>query len=251
MISILTLLTVVLLSILVVRVAATALSHTGLSMEAARFQARSAFTGAGFTTTESERVVNHPVRRRIILLLMLLGNAGIVSAVSSLMLTFVAPSESSSIAFKIVLLVSGLLLMWLAVSSPWMDRYLSNWINTALDRYTELDVKDYASLMHLSGEYRIVELGIAPDDWLAGKTLAEARLREEGIVVLGVRREDGSYLGVPFGETEIFAHDTLISYGRIGSIERLDQRHKNAGAEWSHIEAVAEQAKVVANLSVE
>jgi len=38
---------------------------------------------------ESERVVNHPVRRRIIMLLMLTGNAGVVTAVSSLILTVV------------------------------------------------------------------------------------------------------------------------------------------------------------------
>lgn len=251
MFSILSLLTIVLLSILILRVATTALSLTGLSTETARFQARSAFTGAGFTTNESEGVVNHPVRRRIILQLMLLGNAGIVSAVSSLILTFVTPTESNSVVLKIALLVGGLLLMWLAVSSPWMDRHLSQWINKALVRYTELDVTDYASLMQLSGEYRIVELGIEPNDWLAKKTLAEARLRKEGIVVLGVRRKDGSYLGVPHGETKILPYDTLIAYGRIGSLERLDQRHKEAGAEWNHIEAVAEQAKVIASLPTE
>jgi len=33
---------------------------TGLSRESARFQARSALTGGGFTTTESEAVVRHP-----------------------------------------------------------------------------------------------------------------------------------------------------------------------------------------------
>lgn len=89
MIAIISLLLVICISILITRIATVALAHTGLSKEAARFQARSAFTGAGFTTHESERVVNHPVRRRIILSLMLLGNAGVVTAVSSSMLTFV------------------------------------------------------------------------------------------------------------------------------------------------------------------
>lgn len=70
------------------RIATIAITYTGLSREAARFQARSALTGSGFTTSESEKVVTHPVRRRIILLLMLLGNAGIVAAISSLILAF-------------------------------------------------------------------------------------------------------------------------------------------------------------------
>ena len=86
MLSILTLLMVLTFSILVTRIASVALTHTGLSRESAKFQARSAFTGVGFTTSESEKVVNHPVRRRILLLLMLLGNAGIVTAVSTLII---------------------------------------------------------------------------------------------------------------------------------------------------------------------
>jgi len=37
-----------------------------LSVEAAHFQARSALTGVGFTTSESELIVGHPARRRIV-----------------------------------------------------------------------------------------------------------------------------------------------------------------------------------------
>jgi Trk-type K+ transport system membrane component len=70
------------------RVAAVALTHTGLSKESSKFQARSAFTGVGFTTNESEKVVNHPVRRKILLILMILGNAGIISGITSLIVGF-------------------------------------------------------------------------------------------------------------------------------------------------------------------
>lgn len=42
-----------------------ALIATGVPPEIAAFQARSVFSGAGFTTTEAENVVNHPTRRRI------------------------------------------------------------------------------------------------------------------------------------------------------------------------------------------
>ena len=72
MLSIISLLVVLTLSILVTRIATVALTYTGLSRESARFQARSAFTGVGFTTNESEKVVNHPLRRKILMLLMLL-----------------------------------------------------------------------------------------------------------------------------------------------------------------------------------
>ncbi|MFW5811085.1 MAG: hypothetical protein ACOCWY_05750 [Thermodesulfobacteriota bacterium] len=66
------------------------------SKQSARFQARSAFTGVGFTTSESEKMVNHPVRRRILLLLMLGGNAGIVTAMGSLIVSMINISEGKS-----------------------------------------------------------------------------------------------------------------------------------------------------------
>lgn len=50
MLAIGTVLAALLLSLLITRIATNALSVTGLSRETARFQARSAFTGVGFTT---------------------------------------------------------------------------------------------------------------------------------------------------------------------------------------------------------
>ena len=77
MAAIITLLTTLVLSLFVQRIGATALTMTGLSMEAAKFQARSAFCGVGFTTDEAGLITNHPVRRRIVYTLMLLGNVPI------------------------------------------------------------------------------------------------------------------------------------------------------------------------------
>lgn len=77
MVAAISLLVVVMVSILITRIATIMLTHTGLSQETARFQARSAISGTGFSTAEAERVVRHPMRRRIVMVLMLLGNAGI------------------------------------------------------------------------------------------------------------------------------------------------------------------------------
>ncbi|MCK4262353.1 hypothetical protein KAX00_04525, partial [bacterium] len=60
---------------LIVRAAAIALMMTGMDEKRARFQALSAFSGTGFTTKEAESIVNHPIRRKIVTWLMILGNA--------------------------------------------------------------------------------------------------------------------------------------------------------------------------------
>ncbi|HSO05618.1 MAG TPA: TrkA C-terminal domain-containing protein [Pelomicrobium sp.] len=243
MVAVISLLIVVILSITVTRIATIALAHTGVSREVARFQARSAFTGSGFTTLESERLVNHPVRRRIILALMILGNAGIITAVSSLILTFVRDG-GQSLTLKIVLLVVGLAALWALASSAWVDRHLSRLIERALKRYTSLEVRDFASLLNLGGDYRLVELQVERDDWLADKSLRQAELQDEGVLVLGIQRADGTFLGAPHGPTEIAANDLLILYGRTEALERLDERRRGRSGDREHERAVREQRKV-------
>ena len=67
MAAVVSLLLIIALSLLITRIASVAFVHTGLSREVARFQARYAFSGVGFSTSEAESIVGHPVRRRIVL----------------------------------------------------------------------------------------------------------------------------------------------------------------------------------------
>jgi hypothetical protein len=66
-ISIIAALRVLGLSLVITRLATVPLNISGLSWETAKFQARSTFTGTAFTTSESETIMNHPVRRKIIM----------------------------------------------------------------------------------------------------------------------------------------------------------------------------------------
>ncbi len=245
MFGVISLVMVVVVSMLVTRIATIALTHTGLSRESARFQARSALTGAGFTTNESEKVVNHPVRRRIVMLLMLVGNAGIVTGIGSLMLTFMHQGQQGWWAFsiKVALLAVSLGCLWLLASSAWVDRHLSVLIERGLQRYTRLNVRDYESLMQLAGDYRLVELAISEQDWLAGMRLSEADIRGEGLLVLAVKRANGEFVGVPHGDTEIGAHDNLVLYGHLDAIKALDKRRRTGFAKQSHVEATIRHRK--------
>ncbi|MEJ2636539.1 MAG: TrkA C-terminal domain-containing protein [Calditrichia bacterium] len=244
MIAFISLLIILSLSITVTRIATVALVHTGLSKEMARFQARSAFTGCGFTTTEAEQVVNHPVRRKIILILMLLGNIGIVSAMSSLVLTFVAREDITSLNLRLLLVIGGVILISLAARNKWLDQHISALIDRILKRYTNLEVRDYSSLLHLARGYRVSELQVEADDWLANKKLMELQLRDEGVLVLGVQRKKSEYIGAPTGSTLIQPDDTLILYGPVEGIEALDQRKKGARGDKEHKRAMKEQKRI-------
>ena len=152
---IISLLVVVTLGLLITRIGAVALRFTGLSRDSARFQARSAFTGVGFTTRESEHILDHPVRRRIIMLLMLLGNAGFVAAVSSLIPLFVSSPDGAGLGLlgRLFWLASGLGLLWAIGMSTWVDRGMSRAIAWALRRWTKVEVWDYPDLLQLASRH--------------------------------------------------------------------------------------------------
>jgi hypothetical protein len=193
--ALVTLLVVVALSLVVTRVGTVALTLTGLSCQAARFQSRSAFTGSGFTTAESKMVVDHPVRRRIVMRLMLLGNAGLVSSVGTLMLSLTEVQSTGQGVVRVAALLLGLGALVLLSRSRWVSRWMRQVIERSLRRHTDLDTRDYDELLHLSGDWRVVELKVEPDDWIARRPLAELDLPEEGILVLGITRRGGRYLG--------------------------------------------------------
>jgi len=242
---VISLLVVVVCSLMVVRIATIALALTGLSQQLARFQARSAFTGAGFTTTESEKVMQHPVRRRIIMLLMLLGNAGFITAVSSLILSFLKQNESTTYAYtvwiRIGLLGAGLMALWLVAHSQFIDRHLSVLITRALRRWTDLEIRDYSELLHLSGDYAVAELAVQDGDWLAQRTLAELKLADEGVLALGIEKPNGAYLGAPRGNHEMVAGDNILIYGPRDILANLDERRAGSEGNWEHHLSVDKQ----------
>jgi hypothetical protein len=243
MLALISLLVVLSLSLLFTRVATVALTLTGLSRQSARFQARSALSGVGFATHESEKVVNHPVRRRIIMLLMLLGHAGVVTAVASLILTFVNAQGAGSITIRVVALAAGLAALWGIATSQWVDRHLSNLVTHLLKRYTRLEVRDYAALLHLAGEYRISELKVEQGSWLASGALEQLRLQDEGVMVLGITRHSGEFVGAPHGKMHLAPGDVALLYGRARSFEDLSRRPAGQAGQADHRMAVAEQAE--------
>lgn len=243
MFAIISLIVIIVISIIVVRVATVALTLTGLSTPLARFQARSAFTSTGFTTSETEKVMRHPVRRRIIMMLMVLGNAGIVTAISSLIISFVGADTSSGLWLRIALLTVGLSLLWMLAYSEWIDQRISRIIQAALQRWTDLEIRDYAGLLHLTGDYIVVELNVNPGDWLAEKKLTELKLDIEGILVLGIEKPDTSYVGAPRGETRLEINDRVLLYGKANVLRNLDERRSGAAGNWEHHKAVDEQKR--------
>jgi len=220
MISVILLLIILLSTLFVTRIASEALVLTGLSRTVARFQARSAYSGAGFTTSESECIVRNPVRRKIISWMMLIGKIGSATVIGSLILSF---SNSYGINHwgHLAILAGGLLfLLWLMLSK-WVDRQMVRMIAFFLAKYAKIQVADYGHLMHISEDYGISAIPIPKESWLADRNLKNVERNKHGLVLLGIDTPGGDYNGVPSGDNILHAGDVLIVYGLMSKVEPL------------------------------
>lgn len=233
MLAILTLIFVVGISMLVTKIAAIALEHTGMERERARFQARSAFTGAGFTTSESEQVVKHPVRRKIIMNLLLLGNAGVVTAISTLIIGFTSQNDGGH-RDEIIILIVGILMLYLTTRSRKLERFLDKILTELITKYSGLRPRSFARLMTIMDDYEVMEVSAEENIWLKESTLAELKLTDEGVLILGVVQENGAYNGVPRGNYRIKPKDRLIMYGQAEQIEKISKRRDKLQGRMEH-----------------
>jgi len=239
MISVVSLLIVLALSMLVIRIGAVAFLMTGLSEQVAQFQALSAFSGTGYTTDEAENIVKHPARRQIASVLIRLGSVGIVTSIATLLLSFVGAGQATP--ERLLVLLLGIFVLLGLARSRIFNRILTPVIERLLARYTNLDLRDYADLLHLREDYRIVEIEIEENRWLASRTIGALSLGDEGVLVLGVKRAGEGYIGTPPNELSLRHGDLLILYGRKHRLNELSTRlfsdqaaHREAKAEHKH-----------------
>ncbi len=206
-------------SFIVIKIAAIALMLTGMEEKKAAFQALSAFTGTGFTTREAESVVNYPSRRRIIMILMVLGKSSLVVVLASLLSSFFM-AEGLNLVFYILALIVGVYLLYFLWSR---SKLAEKWNFRLAERFRHLKVleeKTVEDILQVDPEYGVVEVRVRTSSDAVGKTLAELALSQKGMLVLNVRRA-GGLIPAPAGDQEIRAEDLLLIYGHRGKIREM------------------------------
>lgn len=207
---------VIIISFLIIKVGSIALRMTGIDRESASFQSLSAFTGTGFTTFEAEDVVNYYNRRRVIKILMLLGNVGIVSIITMLILSF-SNSDISQTAAKLGLL--GLVILAIVIFSAvrGLDSFIDNFIAKRLASFTQFSMGSFHEMLRLTHGYGVAEIIVPEDHDLAGKRLFESELRSSDIIVLAIKRRS-KLIPAPKADELIEPEDKLICFGLLENI---------------------------------
>ena len=83
-----------------------------------------------------------------------------------------------------------------------------------LKRVGIVHIRDYDYLLNLRDGYVVFDKEISEDHPWLGKTFAESRPSDAGIVVLGIYRVEGEFLGAPDKDSRVEEGDVLMVYGR-------------------------------------
>ena len=211
-------------SIFVLRVASVAFRLTGLTESSARFQALSAFTGTGFTTSEAETIVNYPVRRRIASLLMIIGNMGLVTVFATVVVSLVrTEGEMGAVTVQVAWLIAGLVLLWLFMLSTRADRFLCEVISKILLSTTLLGHRRFHRLLQIGDGYSVCEHPVCAV-WLLDITaLTPSKLEQLGLQVLAIECSKGTLIADHFTSTvQLEIGDALVLFGRDDGHDALE-----------------------------
>ncbi len=199
----------------VVLAGAAAYELTGLDRETSHFQALSAFTGTGFTTRVTERVVSHPVRRRITSLLILLGYAGTATVIASLVTSVDTDSIGVSLRNIGSLAAAALLAWWLLRKLG--DQVLGDWLRRVLAPRMQESVPHEELLLYKRG-FGITRIEVPQASRVVGRSLKDLDLRERQLQVLAV--EDGArVMAVPSPDWVFLAGQHVVLYGALASVQ--------------------------------
>ena len=210
---------VVVFFIFVVKIASVALNMTGLDERKAFFQALSAITGTGFTTRDSELIVNHEIRRRIIMVLMILGNAGLVSVITTLTFSFMKGSFAPVlINTSLTLIVTIFVVQFLRRRG--FTRKFTKKIQERLMQSSGFTKRPVEEIMRLAEGYGIAEVTLNEDCSDIGKTLFDSSFRQRDILILAIER-GAKVIPAPHATDDLKLNDTLICYGKLDNIAKI------------------------------
>jgi len=208
------------ISFLIVRAGAIALMMTGVDRPRAVFQSLSAFTGTGFTTREAETVVNNPLRRKIISILMILGNAGIVAVIISAT-SSVVTSKGYELPIHFVLFALGLYFIYRVGKSKGFTRKWESFIERKLVRIPAFEEGTAEDLLHFLEGYGLIKKVINAGSQIIDVSMSEWMFRSPDIVILGIER-GSKWIPIPRKQHErVREGDKLVIYGNLKSLREI------------------------------
>ncbi|MGE7879291.1 TrkA C-terminal domain-containing protein [Peribacillus muralis] len=214
MTNILFMLLYIIIIALVIEISVTLLKLTGLKSNVARFQVISMLTGTGFTTDESKSIIDHPVRRKISMFLILFGVfslAVIISSISTLLSDDLRLNE-------LTIIIGILVVLTVFIKSPFMNKRISAKMKGEMFNHYELWEHPIEEVLFLEEDDVVMEIDIYDKSEFIDVKVTDILSENADINVLFI--ESGEVkLRKELCEYKVKLGDNLFLYGNKKEIE--------------------------------
>ncbi|MFJ7755420.1 TrkA C-terminal domain-containing protein [Peribacillus muralis] len=214
MTNILFMLLYIIIIALVIEISVTLLKLTGLKSNVARFQVISMLTGTGFTTDESKSIIDHPVRRKISMFLILFGVfslAVIISSISTLLSDDLRLTE-------LTIIIGILVVLTVFIKSPFMNKRISAKMKSELYNHYELWEHPIEDILFLEDNDVVMEIDIYEKSEFIDVKVTDIFSQDADINVLFIESGDVK-LRKELCEYKVKLGDNLFLYGNKKEIE--------------------------------
>ena len=201
--------------LIVVNICSILLRLTGMPIKKARFQVVSLLTSTGFTTRESEMIVQHPVRRKIASWLMVVSYVSTATFIS-FFVTMISDTVTG-IGFFVVIaaLITTNLILRKTKTIENLELKVENVVLKS-KIWEKLNSENLTLITNTRG-YGIYQIYLPKDSKIIGKSILESGLKDLEIEVLNIDKGDKFIkFASPDYVFEVF--DRVTVYGNLKNI---------------------------------
>lgn len=208
----------IIIFLIVIEVITVLFKLTGLSEEKARFQVISLLTDSGFTTKEAELITQHPSRRKLAQILMIVGYVGFLTGIS-----FLVDIIKKSLSYKtITIVIVFFILVYMFFKNKFLLSYFDNFIEKIILRKqlkTKSPNKMYKLITRAKG-YGVFNILIDEQSSLVGVPLKDSNLKPRNIIVLNIDKGN-QFIGFPTRDYVIEKGDNILLYGKVDEVIKI------------------------------
>ncbi|AQM60018.1 TrkA C-terminal domain-containing protein [Clostridium baratii] len=201
--------------IVVVNICSILLRLTGMPIKKARFQVVSLLTSTGFTTRESEMIVQHPVRRKIASWLMIVSYVSTATFIS-FFVTMISDTVTGIGFFVVIatLIITNFILRRTKTIEN-LELKVENMVLKS-KIWEKLNSENLTLITNTRG-YGIYQIYLPKDSKIIGKSILESGLKDLEIEVLNIDKGDKFIkFASPDYVFEVF--DRVTVYGNLKNI---------------------------------
>ena len=199
----------------VIEISVILFNLTGLEASVSRYQVISMLTNTGFTTDEAQLIIDHPVRRRLSMFLILFGAFSLAVVISS-----ITNILSGDLRLKELMVINVILLVILMTGkTPFIRESLKKKLNSEMEKKLEISELPIKDALYLDEDDLVTDVVIEKNSKFVGIKAADLVERDEDISILFIKRGKVNIRN-KLDEEKIQEGDQLFIYGNQKEIEK-------------------------------